>query len=178
MCSDGERLLAKMSSTVRSFCIICRKDFPSASTLSTHWKLVHTGKRRRFVTEAKFIKLVPFSKKRCNVCDAIFASTFSKNRHLQVRHPDHPACELKEEKEEVEFIDKFLSEDPFAEKVKSEPLEEELESPVKKAPKEKKLKKEKKDRPAKELRIVQFPFFFGWCDVAPSDSCSTPEKAS
>ena len=123
MCSGRGQLLPKMSlrNTVRSYCVICKRDFPCSARLTRHWNSVHTGKRRRFITETKFNKLVPNSKKRCDICNIIFYSDFSKKRHDRWHSKNKLACEVAAEQDEAvaEIVDIAAEKSPEAPAKKS-----------------------------------------------------------
>ena len=250
-----------LRNTVRSYCVICKRDFPCSARLTRHWNSVHTGKRRRFITETKFNKLVPNSKKRCDICNIIFYSDFSKKRHDRWHSKNKLACEVATDQDEIvaeidEIVKKLNAVEANAEVVEpeavaeivAEPIaepaevvakkesnkkvkkvitnpsaetvdtaaEKPTEAPARKArdvektvksvkkstkhnvgtteivekaaakkesarkkatvAKENDRKVEKEAEQHYELRISHFPFFFGWCDVASSDSCLASEK--
>ena len=151
MCSGRGQLLPKMSlrNTVRSYCVICKRDFPCSARLTRHWNSVHTGKRRRFITETKFNKLVPNSKKRCDICNIIFYSDFSKKRHDRWHSKNKLACEVAAEQDEIvaeidEIVKKLNAEEANAEIVEPEAVAEPIAEPAEVVAKKESNKKVKK----------------------------------
>ena len=171
-----------LDNLIRTYCVICEKDYDSPRSLTQHWELRHDTETRRFITEDEYVKRIPDSSKNCEICGLRFSSNFSKRRHLQVHGKS--VVEKKQRKKRATKQRKVVKPakqkvvKPAKQKVEETQKEPNVEEKQKEPNVEEKQKASNVEEKQKELRIVHFPFLFGWYDVASSYFCSPPEQAS